>query len=101
MEPITLAMAAPLLGWTAEAQVRVLDLTALLFPLCDGKFHVFHKTVVDWLTGEIGEGSSVSARSEDFVVDRRAGHVGLAGGFVHWLNGGGAEAEDTTAGTGV
>ena len=40
---------------------RVLASTGSLFPLRDGKFCVFHKTIVDWLTGETeGSGSLAS-----------------------------------------
>ena len=85
MEPITLTMAAGLLGWTAEAQERTLEATALLLPVRDDKFHVFHKTVVDWLTGEIADGSSVKVRSTEFQVERDNGHAVLARGFVAWL----------------
>ena len=87
MEPITQAMAAALLGWDAAQQERVLEATALLFPLRDGKFHVFHKTAVDWLTGEITADSSLKSRSEVFRVERRNGHATLATGFVAWLGG--------------
>ena len=87
MEPITQAMAAALLEWDAAQQERVLEATALLFPLRDGKFNVFHKTVVDWLTGEITADSSLKSRSEVFRVERRDGHATLATGFVAWLGG--------------
>ena len=73
MEPITQAMAAALLGWDAAQQERVLEATALLFPVRDGKFHVFHKTAVDWLTGEITADSSLKSRSDVFHVERRGG----------------------------
>ena len=65
-EPITVTMAGTLLEWDDRAQSAALKATSLLFPVRDGKFHVFHKTVVDWLTGEIVEGSSVTRRSEVF-----------------------------------
>ena len=87
MEPITQAMAAALLGWDAAQQDRVLEATALLFPVRDGKFHVFHKTVVDWLTGEITADSSLKSRSNDFCAERRNGHATLAKGFDAWLGG--------------
>ena len=87
MEPITQAMAAALLGWDAAQQERVLEATALLFPVRDGKFHVFHKTAVDWLTGEITADSSLKSRSDVFRVERRNGHATLATGFVAWLGG--------------
>ena len=51
----------------------------------DGKFHVFHKTVIDWLTGEIAADSSVKERSEVYRLDRNEGHAALANGFVEWL----------------
>ena len=87
MEPITQVMAAALLGWDAAQQERVLEATALLFPVRDGKFHVFHKTAVDWLTGEITADSSLKSRSNVFCVERRNGHMTLAKGFVAWLGG--------------
>ena len=51
----------------------------------DGKFHVFHKTVVDWLTGEIAADSSVKERSQVYCLYRSDGHTALADGFVDWL----------------
>ena len=81
MEPITPAMAAAvLLGRGAT----LLETTALLFPERDGKLHVFHKTVVDWLTGEVAGGSSLASRSAEFGVGGR-GHAALAAGFEAWL----------------
>ena len=59
-EPITVTMAAALLKWDDAKKERVLEATALLFPVRDGKLYVFHKTIVDWLTGEIAEGSSIA-----------------------------------------
>ena len=87
MEPIAQAMAAALLGWNAAQQKRVLEATALLFPVRDGKFHVFHKTVVDWLTGEITADSSLKSRSKVFHVERQNGHAEFGKGFVAWLGG--------------
>jgi hypothetical protein len=87
MEPITQVMAAALLGWDAAQQERVLEATALLFPVRDGKFHVFHKTAVDWLTGEITADSSLKSRSDVYRMERRNGHATLATGFVAWLGG--------------
>ena len=86
MEPLSLVTVQQLLGWKPEEQERVLHSTALLFPIRDGKFHVFHKTVVDWLTGEIEDGSSVAARSEEFKVERRDGHKTLGSCFLEWLS---------------
>ena len=85
-EPITVGMAEALLDWDSARKERVLEATGLLFPVRDGKFHVFHKTVVDWLTGEIAKGSSVKERSEEFAIERRRGHVALAAGAVVWLD---------------
>jgi hypothetical protein len=83
-EPITGAMAAALLGWDDLKQRRVIETTALLFPVRDGKFHVFHKTLVDWLTGEITDGSSIRGPSAEFKVQRKDGHAMLAEGFIAW-----------------
>ena len=83
-EPITVAMAAALLRWDDGQQERVLETTALLFPVRDDKFHVFHKTIVDWLTGEITEGSSIREPSAEFKVQRKDGHAMLAEGFIAW-----------------
>ena len=85
MEPLAVTMVELLLGWSPEKSERVREATALLFPERDGKFHVFHKTVVDWLTGEVSNGSSVSAQSEEFNVRRHLGHRSLANGFLAWL----------------
>jgi len=60
--------------------------TALLFPVREGKIHVFHKTIVDWLTGEIADGGSVRERSEIFQVRRSDGHATFARGFQAWLS---------------
>ena len=67
----------------------------MLFPVRDGKFHVFHKTAVDWLTGEITADSSLKASSDVFRVERHNGHATLATGFVAWL-GGPRSAEDAS-----
>ena len=83
-EPITVAMAAALLRWDDGQQERVLETTALLFPVRDDKVHVFHKTIVDWLTGEITEGSSIREPSAEFKVQRKDGHAMLAEGFIAW-----------------
>jgi len=83
-EPITVAMAAALLRWGGGQQERVLETTALLFPVREGKFHVFHKTIVDWLTGEITEGSSIREPSAEFKVQHKDGHAMLAEGFIAW-----------------
>ena len=83
-EPITVAMAAALLRWDDGQQGRVLETTALLFPVRDDKVHVFHKTIVDWLTGEITEGSSIREPSAEFKVQRKDGHAMLAEGFIAW-----------------
>ena len=84
MQPITVEMAADLLGWSVGEQERVLELTALLFPVRDGLLHVFHKTIIDWLTGEITEGSSLMARSAEFAIERRDGHTRFAAAFAVW-----------------
>ena len=72
------------LGWDDAQEAGVLEATSLLFPVREGLFHVFHKTVVDWLTGEITEGSSLTERSAEFRVDRADGHARLAAGFEGW-----------------
>ena len=64
MEPITPAMAAELLEWDGETTERVLERTALLFPVRDGRLTVFHKTVVDWLTGD--ESASIAECSAEY-----------------------------------
>ena len=90
-EPITEAMAAALLKWDEVQKERILEATALVFPVRDGTFHVFHKTVVDWLTGDVAEDSSIQERSAEFQVERQRGHATLANGFLAWL-----EARDAT-----
>ncbi|MGA1354740.1 MAG: hypothetical protein ACO32I_08230 [Candidatus Limnocylindrus sp.] len=87
-EPVAVTRAAALLGWAPDEQERVLELTALLFPVRDGQFHVFHKTVVDWLTGERGE---ASRNDLEFRIDRRRGHERFASAFGEWL---GARVDD-------
>ncbi|KAL1503550.1 hypothetical protein AB1Y20_012029 [Prymnesium parvum] len=87
MEPISVAMAASLLRWTADEQERVLELTALLFPVRDGLIHVFHKTVVDWITGDVSEGSAIKTGASEFLVKRDEGHRRFAEGFSRWLQG--------------
>ena len=46
---------------------------------------MFHKTVVDWLTGEVDEQSSIKERSDVFQVERRRGHARFADGFEAWI----------------
>jgi len=87
LEPISVAMAASLLGWTPDKQERVLELTALLFPVRDGLIHVFHKTVVDWITGDVSEGSSIKTGASEFRVQRDEGHRRFAKEFTLWLQG--------------
>ena len=94
MQPISVTMAAAVLGWDSAEQERALELTALLFPVRDGLFHVFHKTIIDWLTGEIAEGSSLAARSAEFRVERRDGHARFAEAFVEWLETRAGDATD-------
>ena len=50
----------------------------------DVKFHVFHKTIVDWLTGEIAEGSSIREPTDEFNAQCKDGHAMLAEGFIAW-----------------
>jgi hypothetical protein len=84
-EPITPGMAALLLKWDDTQLKRAIEAVSLLCPVRDGKFHVFHKTVVDYLTGEIAESSSLKVRSQHFHVVRRNGHDAFAQGFLDWL----------------
>ena len=100
-EPITPEMAAALLSWSDVQRSCVLGLTGLLFPVREGKFHVFHKTILDYMTGEGDANSSVTARSETYQVERAAGHARFATGCDRWLTsdlggaavaGGGGEA---------
>ena len=84
-EPITVEMAEALLSWDAATKTRVLNASALLFPVREGRFHVFHKTIVDYITGDVSEGSSVTERSAVFRVERRNGHAAFAAGFLAWL----------------
>ena len=95
MEPLNVEMAHATLGWDGATRERVLAQTSLLFPVRDGIFHVFHKTVVDWLTGDADVGSSLAASSTEFVVDRANGHARLAAAFDEWLAAGLAEGAGT------
>ena len=61
----------------------MLETTAHLFPV-RGKIIVCHKTIVDWLTGEITKGSSIREPSAVFKVQRKDGHAMLAEGFIAW-----------------
>ena len=47
--------------------------------------------MVDWLTGEVADGSSLKSRSAEFSVERGDGHAKLAAGFEAWL---GARSSD-------
>ena len=85
IEPITLAMAAQLLGWSEDDRTIALDSTGLLFPVRDGRFQVMHKTILDYMTGEVDASSSVTACSKVFQVNRPDGHARLAAGFEVWL----------------
>ena len=53
-------------------QQRIINNTSLLFPVRDGKFHTFHKSVVDWLTAGKGKdgGDAKKAKSNQFTVRR-------------------------------
>ena len=86
MQPITVGMAEALLGWDAATKDKVLALTGLLFPVHNDTFDVLHKTVIDWLTGEVDESSSISRGSDVFAVERARGHAIFASGFLEWLN---------------
>merc|ERR1719272_186548 len=79
-------MAEALLGWDAATKDKVLALTGLLFPVHSDTFDVLHKTVIDWLTGEVDESSSISRGSDVFAVERARGHAIFASGFLEWLN---------------
>ena len=86
-EPLAEPIVRELLGLGDDAYAHVLDCTALLFPVRDGRFHVFHKTIVDWLTGDVG--GSITEASKEYAVDRAAGHKRLASSFKVWLTWGG------------
>ena len=58
----------------------MLETTAHLFRCMER----FQKTIVDWLTGEITEGSSIREPSAVFKVQRKDGHAMLAEGFIAW-----------------
>ena len=93
-EPLKVETAKAMLGMGSDS--RVLELTSLFLPVRDGLIHVLHKAVrrgrggdcrrgcwrlslcsqlFDWLTGEIDEASGVKERSEEFRVERVAGHA--------------------------
>ena len=75
---------AALLAWDNMKQQRILEATALLFPVRDGKFHVFHKTIVDWLTGEITDGSSVKDVGPHCTLESHlGGDANYGGTLVH------------------
>merc|ERR1719506_2608561 len=88
-----------MLGITGDQ--RVFELTSLFFPVRDDLIHVLHKTLFDWLTGEIDAASGVKARSEVFCVDRAAGHAraarACAGALVRKLDAAVSELGETSA----
>ncbi|KAL3920741.1 MAG: hypothetical protein SGPRY_005143, partial [Prymnesium sp.] len=94
MEPISIEMAADLLGWTGEIRDRVVDLSALLFPVREGLFHVFDMTIVHFLTGEIAQSSSLSHGSPHLAMERCNGHGRFADGFMGWLGGRGRGVQE-------
>ena len=67
--PLSVEMAEALLNWDDEQRVQVLDQTGLLFPVREGTFHIFHKSVADWLTTEAAGA---------FAVERKELHVCFA-----------------------
>jgi hypothetical protein len=67
--PLSVEIAEALLDWDDEQRMRVLDQTGLLFPVREGTFHVFHKSVADWLTTEAAGA---------FAVERKELHVCFA-----------------------
>ena len=48
-EPIPVALAREVLKWNQDAEEKTLSNLSLLFPVRQGRVHVYHKTVVDWL----------------------------------------------------
>ena len=48
-EPIPVALAREVLKWNQESEKAILSNLSLLFPVRQGRIHVYHKTVVDWL----------------------------------------------------
>ena len=89
-QPLTVEMAEVLLNWDDAQKTNVLEHTALLFPERGGVFHVFHKSVSDWLTGEVDAGA---ARAADFAIDRKEPHVCFEAQCANMARGGRA-AED-------
>jgi len=77
-------MAAALLRWDDRQQRGVLETTAHLFPVRNGKFQVFHMTIIDWKNGRDHEGSSFREPAAEFKVQRKDGHAMLAEGFIAW-----------------
>ena len=92
-QPLTVVVAEALLNWDEAQKARVLDQTALLFPVREGCFTIFHKSVSDWLTGEVDAGGSIKERSEHFAVERKELHAIFAERRVDIARGGVA-AED-------
>ena len=45
LEPLPVDTASAMLGWDDAQRARVLELTALVFPVREGAIHVLHKTV--------------------------------------------------------
>ena len=76
-EPLPFPLVAHLLEWDNEQGLDFIKQTSisLLFPIKDGCFHVYHKTVVDWLRDK-----DRKARGEVFVITDeqvQAAHVAL------------------------
>ena len=67
--PLSVEMAEVLLDWDVEQRERVLEQTALLFPVRERTFHVFHKSVADWLT---------TGAAGAFAVERKELHACFA-----------------------
>eukprot|EP00937_MAST-01D_sp_MAST-1D-sp2_P006716 g6716.t1 len=64
-EPLPVAAARRILRWGDGEQEAALGATALLFPVREGRLHVLHKSVTDWLGRD---------KRHAWSVDVRAGH---------------------------
>lgn len=78
-EPIPVALARQVLKWDKSSEEKTLSDLSLLFPTREGRIHVYHKTVVDWLVDEKRSGETFYLGPEDVVkAHERLSHTCLS-----------------------
>ncbi|XP_068693555.1 uncharacterized protein [Montipora foliosa] len=77
-EPLPLAFISKVFGLETTSKLdqrnanKAISCVSALLPIRDGRLHIIHKSVKDWLTDKVCYGD------HDFIVDEREGHCILA-----------------------